>query len=120
MVTLNLDTETGRSRRSQMFFKIVVLKNFTNFTEKHLCWSLFLIVIVIIIIIFFIQYMKLIIINKVDIDYMEMCRFPKFDFNLELFKSLLFFISRGTMFHIFGQRYLTAYKPQLTVFSDPN
>ena len=35
--------------------------------------------------------MKLIIINKVDIDYMEMCRFPKFDFNLELFKSLLIF-----------------------------
>ena len=26
-----------------MFFKIVVLKNFANFTGKHLCWSLFLI-----------------------------------------------------------------------------
>ena len=25
------------SIRSQMFFKIDVLKNFTNFTEKHLC-----------------------------------------------------------------------------------
>ena len=24
-----------------MFFKIGVLKNFVNFTEKHLCWSLF-------------------------------------------------------------------------------
>ena len=32
-----------RSRRSQMFFKIRVLKNFANFTGKHLCWSLFLI-----------------------------------------------------------------------------
>ena len=30
-----------RSSRSQMFFKISVLKNFTNFTEKHLFWSLF-------------------------------------------------------------------------------
>ena len=30
-------------RRSQMFFKIDVLKNFANFTGKHLCWSLFLI-----------------------------------------------------------------------------
>ena len=26
-----------------MFFKIAVLKNFTNFAGKHLCWSLFLI-----------------------------------------------------------------------------
>ena len=26
-----------------MFFKIGVLKNFANFTGKHLCWSLFLI-----------------------------------------------------------------------------
>ena len=25
-----------------MFFKICVLKNFENFTGKHLCWSLFL------------------------------------------------------------------------------
>ena len=32
-----------RRSRSQMFFKIVVLKNFANFTGKHLCWSLFLI-----------------------------------------------------------------------------
>ena len=30
-----------RSSRSQMFFKIGVLKNFTNFTLKHLCWILF-------------------------------------------------------------------------------
>ena len=29
-----------RSSRSQMFFKIDVLKNFANFTGKHLCWSL--------------------------------------------------------------------------------
>ena len=26
-----------------MFFKIGILKKFENFTEKHLCWSLFLI-----------------------------------------------------------------------------
>ena len=32
-----------RSSRSQMFFTIGVLKNFAIFTEKHLCWSLFLI-----------------------------------------------------------------------------
>ena len=29
--------------RSQMFLKIGVPKNFTNLTEKQLCWSLFLI-----------------------------------------------------------------------------
>ena len=29
--------------RSQMFFKIGVLKNFANFTRKHLCWNLFII-----------------------------------------------------------------------------
>ena len=32
-----------RSSRSQMFIKIGALKNFANFTGKHLCWSLFLI-----------------------------------------------------------------------------
>ena len=32
-----------RSSRSQMFFKIGVVKNFAMFTRKHLCWSLFLI-----------------------------------------------------------------------------
>ena len=32
-----------RSSRSQMFFKIGVLKKFAMFTGKHLCWSLFLI-----------------------------------------------------------------------------
>ena len=32
-----------RSSRSQMFFTIVVLKKFANFTGKHQCWGLFLI-----------------------------------------------------------------------------
>ena len=32
-----------RSSRWQMFFKMVVLKNFSIFTGKHLCWNLFLI-----------------------------------------------------------------------------
>ena len=32
-----------RSSRSQMFFKISILKNFPMFTGKHLYWSLFLI-----------------------------------------------------------------------------
>ena len=31
-----------RSSHSHLFFKIDILKNFTNFTGKHLCWSLFL------------------------------------------------------------------------------
>ena len=30
-----------RSSRSQMFFKIGVLKNFANLTGKHLCWSIY-------------------------------------------------------------------------------
>ena len=30
-----------RSTRSQMFFKIVALKDFTIFATKQLCWSLF-------------------------------------------------------------------------------
>ena len=30
-----------RSSRSQMFFKIGVLKNFVIFTAKYLCWDLF-------------------------------------------------------------------------------
>ena len=32
-----------KSSRSQMFFKMGVLKIFANFTKKHPCWSLFLI-----------------------------------------------------------------------------
>ena len=32
-----------RTRRLQMFYKIGVLKNFANFTGKHLCWSVLLI-----------------------------------------------------------------------------
>ena len=32
---------TCRRSRSQMFFKIDVLKNFANYTGKHPCWSLF-------------------------------------------------------------------------------
>ena len=35
--------KTNRSCLSQMFFKIVVLKNFANFIGKHQCWSIFLI-----------------------------------------------------------------------------
>ena len=32
-----------KSQEGQIHFKTNVLKNFTNFTEKYLCWSLFLI-----------------------------------------------------------------------------
>ena len=34
-----------QKQSSQMFFKIRVLKNFTIFTGKHLCWSHFLILV---------------------------------------------------------------------------
>ena len=40
--SLNIDSSC-RSSRSQMFFNIVVLKNFAIFSGKHLRWSLFLI-----------------------------------------------------------------------------
>ena len=41
-LTLNVWLDSKhRSSRSQMFFKIVVIKTFANFTGKHLCWSLF-------------------------------------------------------------------------------
>ena len=30
-----------RRSRSQMFFKLGVLKNFAKVTRKHLCWSVF-------------------------------------------------------------------------------
>ena len=39
----NLQTRIDRSSRSQIFFKIGVLKNFAKFTRKQPCWSLFLI-----------------------------------------------------------------------------
>ena len=42
-IWLNLITSKAfRSSRSQMFYKIGVLKNFAKFTGKHLCWSHFL------------------------------------------------------------------------------
>ena len=40
---LNVLYTKDRSSRSQIFFKIGVLKISVNFTGKHLCWSLFLI-----------------------------------------------------------------------------
>ena len=39
-MSLLLSWISFRSIRSQMFFKSDVLKNFANFTGKHLCWSL--------------------------------------------------------------------------------
>ena len=38
----NLNMQKFRSSRLQIFFKIGALKNFANFTGKHLCWSLIL------------------------------------------------------------------------------
>ena len=38
-----ISTMVERSSRSQMFFKIGVLKNFKNVTGKHLRWGLFII-----------------------------------------------------------------------------
>ena len=35
------DDDIIRSSRSQIFFKIGVLKKFTIFAGKRLCWSLF-------------------------------------------------------------------------------
>ena len=35
--------KNNKIRRLEIFFKIVVLKNFSLFTGKHLCWSFFLI-----------------------------------------------------------------------------
>ena len=43
MHLLEEDDDIVRSSRSQMFLKIGVFKNFTIFTGKQLCWSLFLI-----------------------------------------------------------------------------
>ena len=43
MLNLFKVNSTGRSIRSQIFFKIGILKNCTIFTEKSLCWSLCLI-----------------------------------------------------------------------------
>ena len=37
-----IDVGPLENSRSQMFFKIGVLKHFTIFTRKHLCWKYFL------------------------------------------------------------------------------
>ena len=42
-VQTNIKGKTLRSSRSQMFFKIVILKKFAELPRKHLCWSVFLI-----------------------------------------------------------------------------
>ena len=39
---LNDDNTFFRISSTQMFFKMCVLQNFTIFTGKDLCWSLFL------------------------------------------------------------------------------
>ena len=41
-LSLQIEVTTYRRSRSQMFFKIGVLKDFAIFTGKHLCWGLFL------------------------------------------------------------------------------
>ena len=38
----NTSLNKCRGSRSQMFFKIGILKNFADFTGKHQCWSFFL------------------------------------------------------------------------------
>ena len=43
MRTIGISFSYHRSSHSQMFFKIIVLKNFAIFAEKLLCWSFFLI-----------------------------------------------------------------------------
>ena len=43
LLTSVLQNSCLRCSRSQMFFKIGVLKNFVIFTGKYLCWSFFLI-----------------------------------------------------------------------------
>ena len=40
--TMDHRFQLSRSTHSQMFFKKCVLNNFANFTEKHLCCSLFI------------------------------------------------------------------------------
>ena len=40
--SVNLEIEQCRSSRSEILFKTGVLKNYAIFTEKYLCWSLFL------------------------------------------------------------------------------
>ena len=42
-IQTNIKGKNLRSSRTQMFFKIAVLKNFAVLPRKHLCWSLFLI-----------------------------------------------------------------------------
>ena len=42
-VQTNIKGKTLRSSRSQMFFKIAVLKNFAVLSRDNLCWSLFLV-----------------------------------------------------------------------------
>ena len=43
MKSFSQNRKINKSSRTQMFFKIVVLKIFADFTVKNLCWSLFLI-----------------------------------------------------------------------------
>ena len=87
-----------RSGCSQMFFKIGFLKNFTICTEKHLCWSLFLIKVFL----FFSEYCK-IIKNRFNIEYLWMLllllKAPKYaSDNLDMYCFLSFSSSIFTTF----------------------
>ena len=58
--------------------------------------------------------------NKANIDYKGNAWASKICFlALNCSRVSEFVISGGTMFHIFGQRYLRTHQPQLTVFTDP-
>ena len=41
MIKFCYNPRKDRTSRSQIFFKIGVLKNFANVTQKHLCWIFF-------------------------------------------------------------------------------
>ena len=40
-IPISNKTKNDENRRSEMCCKVGGLKNFANFTGKHLCWSLF-------------------------------------------------------------------------------
>ena len=67
----------ARSSRSRMFFKIGALKNFVNFTGKHLCWSLFF--------------------NKVT--GLQACNFIKKETPMQVFFCEICEIFKNTFFH---------------------
>ena len=89
----SVNPRKGRSSRSLIFFKIGVFKSFANFTQKHLCWGLFLIKFRFLKISFFTEYLRWLLLEGVRegtrlVKILQSCHFNIFGISRRCFRKM--------------------------------